>query len=226
MEFPAPADPSDPDTLSTSVNRQTLREVLAARLDGDLEFGRACTGFEQHPDAVRLAFCRRIERTGRRPGRGGQRIHSPIRSQYLPHARLTDTGLVTVVGRTPLTEQTRPLIPEYTWRGFTAVAGPRRGMATGVLDFREPPAAAAARIAPDTSNSATRPLSDVGADRPDTGSPAGSRLGSVRLHAVAVDSIRRWHRICAGFSRWPRSQRRSGWRSAPRSRSTRGPRPA
>ena len=33
------ADPYAPATLSTSVNRQTLREVLAAGLDGRLAFG-------------------------------------------------------------------------------------------------------------------------------------------------------------------------------------------
>jgi 2-polyprenyl-6-methoxyphenol hydroxylase-like FAD-dependent oxidoreductase len=193
MELPVPADPSDPDTLSTSVNRQTLREVLAARLDGDLEFGRACTGFEQHPDAVRLAFA---------DGSSAQAdvlvaadgVDSPIRSRYLPHARLADTGLVAVVGRTTLTEQTRPLIPEYTWQGFTAVAGPRLGMATGVLDFREPPAAAAARIAPDVGLSAAPGYlmwALTGRARRFAGRLEGS--DPVRLHAVAVDSIRRWH---------------------------------
>src|SRR6185312_12297980 len=40
----------------TSVNRQTLREILAARLDGAIEFGRACTGFEQRPDGVTVQF--------------------------------------------------------------------------------------------------------------------------------------------------------------------------
>jgi 2-polyprenyl-6-methoxyphenol hydroxylase-like FAD-dependent oxidoreductase len=193
MEFPAPTDPFDPDALSTSVNRQTLREVLAARLDDRLEFGRACTGFEQHPDAVRLAFA---------DGASAQAdvlvaadgVRSLIRSRYLPHARLADTGLLAVVGRTPLTEQTRPLIPEYTWQGFTAVTGPRLGMATGVLDFREPPAAAAARIAPDVRLSAAPGYlmwALTGRARRFAGRPEGS--DPVRLHAVAVDSIRRWH---------------------------------
>src|ERR1700689_3195773 len=46
-EFKPPADALDPATLSTSVNRQTFREILAARLDSVIEFGRTCTGFEQ-----------------------------------------------------------------------------------------------------------------------------------------------------------------------------------
>jgi 2-polyprenyl-6-methoxyphenol hydroxylase-like FAD-dependent oxidoreductase len=193
IEFPAPSDPFDPDTLSTSVNRQTLREVLAARLDGDLEFGRACTGFEQQPDTVRLAFA---------DGSSAQAdvlvaadgIGSPIRGQYLPHAQLADTGMVSIVGRTPLTEQTRSLIPAYTWQGFTAVAGPRLGMATGVLDFREPPGPAAARIAPDVRLSAAPGYlmwALTGRARKFAGPLEDA--DPARLHAVAVDSIRRWH---------------------------------
>jgi 2-polyprenyl-6-methoxyphenol hydroxylase-like FAD-dependent oxidoreductase len=193
MEFPAPADPFDPDTLSTSVDRQTLREILAARLAGGLEFGRTCTGFEQRPDAVRLSFA---------DGSSAEAdllvaadgVHSTIRGPYLPHAQLTDTGLVCIVGRTPLTEQTRPLIPEYTWRGFTAVVGLRLGMAAGVLDFREPPAAAAARIAPDVTLSAAPGYlmwALTGRPRRFAERPEGS--DPVRLHAVAVASIRRWH---------------------------------
>src|ERR1700749_3180734 len=46
IEAAAPADPLDPATLSMPVNRQTFREVLAARLGSGLEFGRACVGFD------------------------------------------------------------------------------------------------------------------------------------------------------------------------------------
>lgn len=87
-------------SLSTSVNRQAFREILAARLGGVLEFGRACVGFSQSGSSVQIRF-----------GDG-------------------------------------PVAPEYTWRGFTAVAGSGVGMATGVLDFRAAPEEAAARISP------------------------------------------------------------------------------
>ncbi len=50
------ADPYAPATLSTSVNRQTLREVLAAGLDGRLVFGCELTGYEAGQDGVRLTF--------------------------------------------------------------------------------------------------------------------------------------------------------------------------
>jgi 2-polyprenyl-6-methoxyphenol hydroxylase-like FAD-dependent oxidoreductase len=193
MELPAPSDPFDPDTLSTSVNRQTLREVLAARLEGAIEFGRACTGFEQQPDAVRVLFAdgssARADVLVAADG-----VSSSIRSRYLPQARLADSGLISIVGRTPLTERSRPLIQDYMWRGFTAVAGPRLGMAAGVLDFREPPEVAAERIAPDVRLSAAPGYlmwALTGRARRFAGRTEGSDPG--RLHTVAVDSIRRWH---------------------------------
>ena len=197
FEHSAPADPSDPNTLSTSVNRHTLREILAARLDDVLEFGRICTGFEQQPDSVRVTFADgSSEQADILVAADG--ANSPIRRRYLPHANVPDTGMVTLYGRTPLTERTRPLIPDYLRHGFTAVTGPRVGMAAGVLEFREPPEHAAARIVPDVRLSAvpdylmwgltarTRrfagPLDD-----------ASQGTDPAALHAVAMDTIRRWH---------------------------------
>jgi 2-polyprenyl-6-methoxyphenol hydroxylase-like FAD-dependent oxidoreductase len=188
-----PADPLDPATLSTSVNRQTFREILAARLGGALEFGRACASFEQDSRGVTIGF------------RDGSRAHadilvaadgadSPIRRRYLPQARVADTGTACVYGRTPLTSLTRPLVPAPLWDGFTAVAGSTVGMAAGILDFREPPEQAARRIAPDVCLSPAGPYlmwavtgrAEHFADRLDGLGPAG-------LHAVASKTIRRWH---------------------------------
>jgi hypothetical protein len=82
-------------------------------------------------------------------------VSSPIRRRYLPHARLKDTGVACVYGRTLLTEQTRPLVPAPLRDGFTAVVGSMIGMAAGVLDFREPPRQAAWRLALDVRLSRT-----------------------------------------------------------------------
>ena len=50
------ADPFAPATLSTSVDRQTLREVLARGLDGRLVLGREVTGYELAGHGVRVRF--------------------------------------------------------------------------------------------------------------------------------------------------------------------------
>lgn len=50
------ADPYAPATLSTSVNRQTLREVLADGLGDRLALGSELARYDADPDGVRLHF--------------------------------------------------------------------------------------------------------------------------------------------------------------------------
>jgi len=201
-ELKPAADPLDPATLSTSVNRQTFREILAARLDGVIEFGRTCTGFEQDSRGVTVRFS---------DGRAAHAeilvaadgIGSPIRRRYLPHARLDDSGIVCLYGRTPLTGQTRPLVPLSLWDGFTAVVGNTVGMAIGVLDFSEPPERAARRLVPDVHLSPAQPYlmwAVTGSASRFTGRPGRpgglgglGGLGPAELHAVVLNTIRRWH---------------------------------
>jgi 2-polyprenyl-6-methoxyphenol hydroxylase-like FAD-dependent oxidoreductase len=201
-EISPPADPLDPATLSTSVNRQTFREILAARLDGVIEFGRTCTGFEQDSGGVTVCFGDgRSARAEVLVGADG--VGSPIRRRYLPHARLDDSGIVCLYGRTPLTGQTRPLVPAVAWDGFTAVVGTAAGLAIGVLDFREPPERAARRLAPDVRLSPARSSlmwAVTGSAGHLTGRLAGTGgtggtggLGPAELHAAALSTIRRWH---------------------------------
>jgi 2-polyprenyl-6-methoxyphenol hydroxylase-like FAD-dependent oxidoreductase len=188
-----PADPLDPATLSTSVNRQTFREILAARLDGVLDFGRTCAGFEQDAAGVTISFS-----DGSRADAevlvAADGVGSPIRRRYLPQARVADTGTVCIYGRTPLTGQTRPLVPVTAWDGFTAVIGSKVGMATGVLDFREPPVLAARRLTPDVRLSPAQPYlmwAVTGAADRFAGRLGG--LGPAELHGVILATIRRWH---------------------------------
>jgi 2-polyprenyl-6-methoxyphenol hydroxylase-like FAD-dependent oxidoreductase len=213
-EIRPPADPLDPATLSTSVNRQTFREILAARLGGVIEFGRTCAGFEQDPGGVTVCFgdgrSARAEILVAADG-----IGSPIRRRYLPQARLDDSGIVCLYGRTPLTGQTRPLVPACAWDGFTAVVGNSAGLAIGVLDFREPPERAARRLAPDVRLSPARSYlmwAVTGRAGHLTGRLAGTAgtagtggtggtgevagvagVGPAELHAAALSTIRRWH---------------------------------
>jgi 2-polyprenyl-6-methoxyphenol hydroxylase-like FAD-dependent oxidoreductase len=189
-----PADPFDPATLSTSVNRHTFREILAARLGGVVRYGKACTGFEQDGAGVLVSFADGTRAEGDVLV-GADGAGSPVRRQYLPHARVTGTGSLSVYGRTPLTSETRPLIPDYLWHGFTAVIGRGVGVATGVLDFREEPRGAARRIAPDVELTAvagylmwalTGPVRRFASDPAAAAGPAG-------LHGTVLDTIRRWH---------------------------------
>jgi 2-polyprenyl-6-methoxyphenol hydroxylase-like FAD-dependent oxidoreductase len=188
--------PPGPVALPTSVDRQTFREILAARLDGVIEFGRTCTGFEQDPGGVTVQFSDGTSADADVLV-GADGIGSPVRRRCLPHAQVDNTGIVCLYGRTPLTGQTRPLLPAPVRDGFTAVLGGSIGMAVGLLDFREPPQQAARRIAPDIRLSPARPYvmwALTGAARRFAGrheQPGG--FSSADLHAAALHAIRRWH---------------------------------
>jgi 2-polyprenyl-6-methoxyphenol hydroxylase-like FAD-dependent oxidoreductase len=183
-------------SLPTSANRQPLREILAARLDGVISYGRTCTGFEQDPGGVTVQFG-----DGSTAAAdvlvGADGVGSPVRRRYLPHARVDGTGIVCLYGRTPLTGQTRPLLPAPFREGFTAVLGGGIGMAAGLLDFREPPEQAARRIAPDVRLSPVQPYlmwAVTGAARQFAG--RHGQLGALcpaDLHAAAAHAVRRWH---------------------------------
>ena len=129
------ADPFAPATLSTAVNRQTLREVLARGLDGRLVFGREVTGYELAGQGVRVNFADGDQADADLLV-GADGVGSAVRQQLLPAAVTDDTGTRCVYGRTPLAELT---LPPFMTRGFTAVAGGRLGMAVGVVRFRQPP---------------------------------------------------------------------------------------
>jgi len=195
------ADPYAPATLSTSVNRQTLREVLAAGLDGRLAFGCELTGYELTGSDLagsQLA------------GRGGVRLHfadgrqaeadllvgadgvgSAVRRQYLPAAAPADTGKRCVYGTIPLGPGEAYRLPTALRDGFTAVIGGQVGMATGVVRFRHRPEQAAPWLSPAGDYLMWAVAGDgrrfgVADERLTAMSPA-------ELHALTARMIRSWH---------------------------------
>ena len=188
------ADPYAPATLSTSVNRQTLREVLAAGLDGRIGFGRELTRYEADQNGVRMHFT-----DGRSAEAdllvGADGVNSAVRRQYLPGAEAADTGTRCVYGKTPLRAEALDRLPPALKHGFTAVVGGRVGMATGLVCFRQRPECVA-----ESTGFALSPAEDylmwaVTAHRRYFGVPDEQlrMMRSAALHALSAELISTWH---------------------------------
>ncbi|HMH35463.1 MAG TPA: FAD-dependent monooxygenase [Streptosporangiaceae bacterium] len=194
------ADPYAPATLSTSVNRQTLREVLAAGLDSRLVFGCELTGYEPT----------RYEPTGGQDGRDGVRLHfaggsqadadllvgadgvgSAVRRQYLPAAAPADTGTRCVYGTIPLGPAEADRLPSALRDGFTAVIGGQVGMATGVVRFRQRPEQAAPWLSPAGDYLMWAVAGDGG--RFGVADERLTAMSPAELHALTARLIRSWH---------------------------------
>jgi 2-polyprenyl-6-methoxyphenol hydroxylase-like FAD-dependent oxidoreductase len=184
-------DAMAPATLSTSVHRQTLREILAAGVD--IRFGRAVTGFSADQDTVTVD----LADGGSVPADllvGADGVASAVRQRYLPDASTVDTGSRCVYGRTPLTAEVLELLPEPVLDGFTAVVGGAIGMALGTVRFRTPPSSI---VAPGLR---LTPIGDyvmwaLAGPHERFPVPDGdlAELDAGRLHRIVEGMVRSWH---------------------------------
>ena len=188
--YPA-ADQYAPGTLSTSVNRLTLREVLATGLDDAIVFGCEVTGYDLGGNGVRLHFAdgREVEADVLV---GADGVNSVVRRQYLPAAEPADTGGRCVYGKTPLSPAALELLPTAFDAGFTAVIGGRLGMATGLVRFRNrPEQVAGVRLSPADDYL----MWGLTTDRGQFGVPDERlfAMSPAELHALSATLIRSWH---------------------------------
>jgi 2-polyprenyl-6-methoxyphenol hydroxylase-like FAD-dependent oxidoreductase len=114
------------DTIARhrSISRITLRRILLAGLEHDVQFNKRFLRYEETSDgAIRADF---------EDGSSIQAdllvaadgVNSSVRKQYLPHAEPTDTGVVGIGGTIPLTDGVMALAPHLLLDGPVMVVPP------------------------------------------------------------------------------------------------------
>lgn len=127
-------------------SRQLVRRILA---DGmDVRYGMALTSFEQNESGVSAHFADGTTEHGDVLV-AADGIGSAVRRQYLPHAKIVDTGFRWLGGKTPLTEELLATgLPDRIGGSFTATMVGENRMIVAAVRFTEPPSRAAARLLP------------------------------------------------------------------------------
>lgn len=126
----------DPIDSEKSVSRMTLRQVLLTGLEDVVHFDRKFARYEPNPDGTVTAVFEdgstaRGDLLVAADGAG-----SRVRKQYLPHARLAETGIVSIGAKVPLTPETKRLLPPRVFEGVTLVNAPRGyGAILHVMEF-------------------------------------------------------------------------------------------
>jgi 2-polyprenyl-6-methoxyphenol hydroxylase-like FAD-dependent oxidoreductase len=107
-----------------SVSRMTLRQVLLTGVEDVVHFDKVFSRFEQHPDGTVTAYFEDGTSATGDVLVAADGASSRVRRQYLPNARLVDTGLIGITGKTLLTPQTKALLPQRMLQGVSMVHGP------------------------------------------------------------------------------------------------------
>ncbi|MFF4619860.1 FAD-dependent oxidoreductase [Nonomuraea jabiensis] len=131
-------EPSD-GGVHLAVDRLTLRRILLSGLTDAVRFGKRFTHYRSGPGGrVTAYFADGSTATGDVLV-AADGVNSPVRGQYLPHARVVDTGLRQLYGKVPLTERTRELFLDDMFAVFTPIIGPD-GSFVGVapVEFPKP----------------------------------------------------------------------------------------
>ncbi|MFI6217106.1 FAD-dependent oxidoreductase [Nocardia brasiliensis] len=150
LDEPAPGQSAGAEVMPahTVIDRRILRSILLSGLGDVVHFGRRCVGYVSEKGGVTARFAD-----------GGQArgtvlvaadgVGSAIRRVRLPQARVVDTRTRLIYGRVPLTPELRRALPPTMFGVFNSVVDPdRRFVGIAPVQYREPPATAAARLAP------------------------------------------------------------------------------
>ncbi|SMD19173.1 FAD-dependent oxidoreductase [Lentzea albidocapillata] len=114
----------DDSRSEKSVSRIAMRTALLGGLDDVVRFDRTFTHFTQNDDGTVTAF---FDDGTSETGDvlvGADGAQSRVRRQYLPDAKVVDTGITSVAGKLPLTDENARLLPPLADGGITLLFGP------------------------------------------------------------------------------------------------------
>jgi salicylate hydroxylase len=197
--------PNDGPRPHTAIDRLTLRQILAARLENIIHLGAAATGWERAGDRVRLHLADGSTAEGDVLV-GADGVSSAVRPGLLPDVEVIDTGVrgLGLFARTPLTPEIHDALPGVLLDGFV-IANDRSGvtLALGAMDAREAPDQAGARLAPDVRIDPVAPYMMLsGGVRPGTVIPVPGEWGpqtAEQMKAEMCAAVVDWHPALRGL---------------------------
>jgi 2-polyprenyl-6-methoxyphenol hydroxylase-like FAD-dependent oxidoreductase len=114
------------DTRSEkSVSRIAMRTALLNGLHDVVQFDKTFTHFSRNDDGTVTAF---FDDGTSETGDvlvGADGAQSKVRRQYLPQAKIADTGITTIAGKLPLTPEHAKLLPPQADGAVTLLYGPK-----------------------------------------------------------------------------------------------------
>jgi 2-polyprenyl-6-methoxyphenol hydroxylase-like FAD-dependent oxidoreductase len=188
----------DAGSVDLAVDRLVLRQILLSGIEDVVLFGKQFERYEVARDGRVTAHFTDGSQVHGDVLVAADGVNSAVRGQYLPHARIVDTGVWQLYGAIPLTDRTRSLFDDRMFGIFTAIAGPERTfLGVAPVEFPEPPQQAAARLAPSAAISPTADYMtcSFGARREWFGRAAAElrAMSGEQLHAIMTAAVRTWH---------------------------------
>lgn len=123
--FNGSSEREDPANGDFSVSRMTLRQVLLTGIEDAVHFGKVFSHYKQRDDGKVTAFFEDGTSDTGDVLVAADGSNSRVRRQYLPQAKLLDSGLIGVTGKVPMTADTKKLLPEKSRSGISMIFAPK-----------------------------------------------------------------------------------------------------